>query len=626
MATLTKELRVSKDAQAKIIEYIAAILTARRSDQELHTKMEAIDIAYARYKESGCEGDKVCNVFEQDNVIAPIVISQVDSMVGYLSEIFLSGYPIFPVVSNPTNREYAEQLETLIDDHATLGGYARQLLLFLKDGVKYNFSAIEADWTSIDQYNILEDWATPDVKKLDRTDRYYTSIKRLDPYNTIFDPTISLGDNSKLGDYAGHIQILSRVKLKKLIIKLSKDNAAYNANEALSATIGNSVGASSLNYRIHPTVSSYITPRRPEDRVDWEKYITGKGNQSSSLINATNYELVTIYGRIIPSELKIIGPQPNTPQIWKFQVVNGVTLISAKRIITASDCLPILFGQPNEDGLGLQTQSTAENEIPIQEAATTLYNIRFAAARRAVADRALYDPKVISLPDVNSPVPAAKIPVRTAPLEGRTIDAAYKQIPFDMRGTETTLQDAAQLVEFSKQLSGLNNAQQGQFQKGNKSVTEFQTVMGGSDSRLRLPALLLEHQVFMPLKSIIVLNIFQYGQDAIVVSQKNGNVVNINIDALRKQVLAFRVADGYTPKSKLASTEMLTNLMNLIMNSPVLQQSYGPMLPSIVAHLAQLGGVRGLEEYLPTMPQIPQSTNGVPANAQEIGTEAPGGS
>ena len=61
----------------------------------------------------------------------------------------------------------------------------------------------------------------------------------------------------------------------------------------------------------------------------------------------------------------------NTPQVFKFLIINGSVVICAKRVISAYDLLPILFGQPFEDGLGYQTKSIAEGSIPIQEAANT---------------------------------------------------------------------------------------------------------------------------------------------------------------------------------------------------------------------------------------------------------------
>jgi hypothetical protein len=128
--------------------------------------------------------------------------------------------------------------------------------------------------------------------------------------------------------------------------------------------------------------------------------------------------------------------------------------------------------------------------------------------------------------------------------------------------------------------------------------------MGGADARLRMPALTLEYQVFMPLKYMIKLNIFQYGEDAEVISQKDGNQITVKLNELRDKVLSFKVADGYTPKSKLAGTDSLASLMQMLTQSAPLQQAYGPMLPSMFAHLAQLMGVKGLEEYSPQQPQV----------------------
>lgn len=608
---------ISKDAQKAMVGFAQGVLSLRNRSTEMFDKMASIDKAYARYVATkGCEdttdgrdaANTSCDAMGTDSVVAPIVVAQVDSMVAYLADVFLSGTPIFPVVSTPSKRKWAEQLETLVDDHARLGGYARQLLIFFRDAVKYNIAAIETDWDMVDQFSVTSDYEAETGRKVNKANKSYTKLRRWDMYNTVWDQNVQPGDVSKDGDFAGHIEIVSKTKLKRLLNKYSTSQEAYNATEAMAVNgILPSGTPLSMFYRTHPTVSQYISATKPGDNMDWEAYMTGNTNKGmkDTIAGGKVVELFTLYARIVPKEFGLGGPQPNTPQIWKMVFVNGTILIHAKRIISAQDHLPVLFGQPSEDGMGYQTKSIAEGEIGIQQAVTTLFDIRFAAARRAVSDRALYDPDMIKPSDINAKTPAPKIPVRINVLSQKTLESAYKQIPFDTRGTESTITDAAQLVDFSKQLSGLNAPQQGQFQKGNKSVTEWNDTMGGSDNRLRLPALTLENQVFEPMKAIIVLNIFQYGEDVQVVSQKTGDTVDIKIDELRQQVLSFKVADGYTPKSKLASTEMLSQGLQLILQSPVLQNAYGAMLPSMFAHMMALGGVKGLEEYNPATAQVP---------------------
>lgn len=611
----------NKDAQNTIIAYASRILEEHKKFQDYRNKMELIDIAYARYQAnknsqgvvSGQGIDAATTpvgVINLPSTVPPVLVSQVDSMVGYLADVFLSGSPLFPIVSSPSTMIEAETLESLIDDHATLGGYARQLLMFLRDCTKYNAGAIEADWASISQYSISEEFLDTDQNKINKNALYFTKLRRLDMYNTIWDMNVQPGDVALEGDYAGYISILSRTKMKRLLTRLSVEGEVINAKEAMDAKYTS--GAETFpNYYIHPQISDYIATRRPVDGVNYYEYITGmKEKLTAGLLNVNNFELLTLYARILPAEFRLYGTESRTPQIWKFQIVNGSVVIQAKRIISAYDTLPIFFGQPLEDGLGYQTQSIAEGSIPFQTAAATLFNIRFNAARRAVSDRALYDPSLISKADIQAPVPAAKIPVQSNSLDqGKKISDAYHPIPFDPRGTETAIQDGMTLVGFGKELNGLNNPMRGQFQKGNKSVREWEDTMSGADARLRLPALALECQTFTPLKETLKLNIYQYGADAVTVSQRSGKEFNAQIAKLREKVLTFRVADGYTPKSKLASTDTLMQGMQMISQSGPLQQSFGAMLPSMFTHLMRLAGVRGIEEYTPTQEQATANMN-----------------
>lgn len=590
--------KISKEAQGHVIAFANKILQAHKHNNELYNKMEIIDQAFARYKATGEDVEVCADVFSKDDITPPMVVSQVESMIAYWADVFLSGYPLFPVVSTPAKRKWAEQLESLLDDHATLGGYVRQLLLFLTDAGKYNFSAIEAEWDEVSQFSVINDYREERQQRLDTEERSFTRLTRWDPYNTVWDSTLAPADVAEHGDYAGHIQLLSRVKFKRLLNRYTKQRAIYNAREAETLYSGGGTALAG-HYRMHPTISNYLNAKMPLDQIDWEAYLGGQSQGRRPAGRADNFEVFKFYARIIPADFGISVSRPNTPQIWCFVVVNGQLVIHARRVISAQDRLPVFFGQPKEDGLGIQTQSVAEGVIEFQEAAKTLYNIRFSAARRSVSDRALYDPNIIDPKDINSKAPAPKIPVKINALGNKSLGEAYHQIPFDMRGTETTLQDAAIINEFSKDLTGLNNPMRGQFQRGNKSVTEWEDTMAYGENRLRLSALLLEHQVFQPLKDTLKLNIFQYGDSTIVVSQKTGEVIEVDIAKLREHTMSFRISDGYTPKSKMASAEMLQAGMQMIMSSEILQQQFGPSLPAIFAHIMQLGGVRGLEEYTP---------------------------
>jgi len=618
--SVTKRI-VRMEAQRQIIKYADGVLTRHKDISDIHNKFDAIDIAYARYKRSKQnatlidgqdplpDGETVCNIFEADDVTPPIVVSQVDSWVAYLAEVFLSGAPLFPVVSAPSKRQRAEELEALIDDHATLGAYPRHLLMFLRDCGKYNFGACEVDWDAISQFSVLADIASDKGQKVTSKPKKFTRITRLNPRNVVWDNTVAIGDIAEHGDYAGYIDRITKTKLKRMLNKFTAENCVLNADKAMNSSSSSSSGYTP-NYTENPLISKYITNSQTNRRgVHWDEWFDPAKGTKRQPASGQMYERFVLYARIMPADFGISAPAPNTPQIWKFIIINGQHVVYANRIISAYDYLPILFGSPLEDGMDYQTQSVAESEIAFQDAANTLFNIRFAAARRAVSDRALYIPDMIKPSDINSPAAAPKIPVHISQLSSKKIGDAYAQIPFDMRGTESTIQDASLIIGFSKELHGINGPRAGNFQKGNKSVKEWDDTMGGSDGRLRLPALTLEHQFFSPLKSIIVLNIYQYGDDAIIVSQATGREMNIKIKELRESVLSFRVADGYTPKSKLASTEVILAGMQMIGNSPILQQQFGSSLPAMFVHFMSLSGVKGFEQYDPAVQQQQANPN-----------------
>jgi len=636
--------RLKLPARQALWDLTNEILANHLRFNEFQDKLDIIDMAYARYTETNktftdgngvdsfksAAGAEECgNVFASDKVVPPIVVAQVDTYVAYLAEVFLSGTPLFPVVASPVNRTWAEQLETLLDDHAAIGGYVRQLLMFFRDGVKYNYSAIEVDWTYIEEFTVQGSISTGTGKAVNRGKKKYNELRRLNPRNVLRDMTVDVGDISRKGDYAGYVEYVSKNQCRQELNKFRDMRNVYNYEQILSGTHPD-WRAGSAYYRDDPRISEYISVARmdAEGPVDWNKWFQEvRKGRDGDMLNTREFgakmERICLYLRLTPAEYGLPSPMQHVPQIYKVVWYNG-HLATCQRILTAYNYLPILFCQPHEDGLRYQTQSVAEGEIPFQEAAGTLFNIRFAAARRAVSDRALYDVEHLTSKAVNSKGAAPKIPVRLGTLSKKTLSDIYLPIPFDSRGLETVLQDAQVITNFSKELHGGNNPRQGQFQKGNKSVQEWNDTMAGSDNRYRLPAMTIEDQVMSPMRSIMVMNIFLEGDNVAVVSQRSGEILNIDIDKLRQQVLSFQMTDGYTPKSKKASTDVLLAGLQTIQASPVLQQAYGNRLPGMFAHFMSLSGLKGFDQYDPAVQQPAPPPTGLKENTLGPGsTQAP---
>src|SRR5690554_2563045 len=149
---------LSSETQKLLVASLSRILSGHSGRHtELRSKMEVIDIAYARYKQKRSKqqqdgiDDSMAILCEDEfaelrerfiDIDIPLLVSQVDTAVGYLADLYLSGYPLFPVVSEPADRKEAEYIEALIDKHAIVGKYPQELLKFFFDATKYNFAPL----------------------------------------------------------------------------------------------------------------------------------------------------------------------------------------------------------------------------------------------------------------------------------------------------------------------------------------------------------------------------------------------------------------------------------------------------------------------------------------------------
>lgn len=621
--------RLSAESQASLLAYARVVLDIHNRSSEARTKMERIDIAYARYKEAienqetnGVDirmGDEACGI-NNDDIIVPIVVSQVDSFVGYLNDTFISGYPIFPVVPTPDTIMQAEKLQAIIDDHATRGRYQRQLAKDFKDAIKYNLGAIEVDWCPLDLYSIVSAITEPTRQRIESASLYINKLRSIDKYNLILDNRVDPVDVPMHGEYAGYLEIISRIELKRRLAYAASTGSGYNTSQAMTTKLGSPNSGPSAIYGYFtekPQISELITAKgmRNAQISDWEQYLTEAQRKRGTRVADMSdvYEYLTLYARIIPDEHGITNAtKKGTPQIWKLCFVNHEKLVYAARVFTIYDTIPIYISQPYEDGFSYQTKSPAENAIPFQEGNSKLFSIRLNAARRAIVDRAIYDQTVLSPNDVNSPHAAAKIPMKANSMLGtKTLDQVYKSIPFDSRGTETVVQDMQMMSQMADEMNGVNKPQRGQFQKGNKSRKEWEDTMAGSYGRMRNCALMIEYQQLLSVKEQIKMNIFHKGASGTYQNQMSGANYDIkpeDIEALRRSVNNFKLADGLLPAEKIASTETIVQGLQMLSTSQPLQMQLGAMLPKMFLYLLNVGGVQNLEQFMPTQQtqQAPQ--------------------
>jgi hypothetical protein len=585
----------SERTQEAILQFSKQAYSLLNQQWNIRSQLKRIDLAYMREQDCTEEQAKAKLANRRgdstkfQNITVPVVMPQVESAVTYQQSVFLTGYPIFGAVSLPEYMDEAMMMDTIIGEQQVRGRWVSELMKTMRDGFKYNLGAVEVDWTREVSYALGTDVTRGKEGTSNQVIWEGNKLKHLDMYNTFWDTRVPAGMVAEFGEFAGYIELMSRIRLKKFIASLPVKTNVTQAFEAGSVA--------PVAYGSDGTPGYYLPFLNPEALLDLTTQATtnwlawaGLAGENSNIRYKDMYQVTTLYGRILPSDFGMSGiPGQNTPQVWKFIIVNEQVVIYAEQMTNAHDLLPVLFYQPLDDGLGYQTKSFAQNIVPIQDITTALANSSIASRRRAISDRMLFDPSRVSAGALNNDSPSAKIPVRPSAYQDDLSKAVYA-FPFRDDQFQINSQEIQFYGGLANQISGLNPARQGQFVKGNKTRTEFQEIMGNANGRDQAVALSTEGTFWTPLKEIVKINILQYQGGVSLFNREIQESVVVDPVSLRKANLVFKVSDGLMPSEKLIDGESLAMAMQTIAAVPQLAQAYN--LAPMFSYLMKARGAK----------------------------------
>lgn len=570
-------------SQAAFIAYYQNIQNrSNLTRPETRSRMEEVDRQYQREKDFTQEhiraqqANRGNDPTKFQNMTVPVVMPQVESAVEYQTSVFLTGYPMFAVVASPQYMDEAVQMETVLENEAKRGGWPKQLMMFFRDGFKHNFAPIEVEWADEVTYSIETNLKVDKQKGQPKKSIWSgNKLKRLDPYNTFVDTRVPPNEVYKRGEFAGYTELMSRIELKTLIstlpeVIISNIKPAFESGTGTVTAVSSSADSQGF---YSPSINPAVEPEEyKQPGVNWLSW-AGLSEISKDIAYKDSYELTKLYCRVLPSEFNLKIPNSNTPQIYKLYIVNHEHIIYAELQTNAHNYIPIFIGQPMDDGLSYQTKSLAENGIPFQELTSSYMNSIVASRRRAISDRTLYDPSRVSSAHINSANPSAKIPVRPAAY-GKNVAEAVYQFPYREDQAGNDMQQVSALLGMSNTLAGQNQARQGQFVKGNKTLHEFESVMQNAQGRDQMVSILLEDQVLIPLKHVLKTNILQFQGGDSLYNRDQDKQIEIDPVALRKAVMEFKISDGLIPSSKIIAGDSWASALQVIGSSPQISSGY----------------------------------------------------
>ena len=531
------------------------------------------------------------------DMTVPIIMPQIESAVAYQAGVYLTSYPIFGVVSYPKNQDQAMQFETALADQAVKYGWARELIKIFRDGYKYNFGAAVVSWEKTPLKSIVTDTniSAAGLAALKEYSYGGNCIKHVDPYNCFMDMTVSPANLHTDGEYFGYNKLMSRVQLKRLFAVLDSQKTTSAADAFKSSFSGPTQDDTSAMMYYIPEINQYLNLSNTVfGTTNWGQWMGLPGSSRNKLEYRDHYLVTHFYCRALPSDF---GARGNQVKIYHAIIVNWSVVIFAEEMNVGYDTLPAFVMQPYEDGLGYQTQSMLDNALPFQDMSSALWNISLESKRRLVFDRLIYNPRLIDKKDIDNVSAVSRIPLRNASLakDDNTMARAIYQIPYREDNSGTNIQMSEMISAMADQATGQNKVDRGQFQKGNKTKTEFETTMVNSNSRQQLSSLAIEYQFMTPVKEVIKSNTLQYQQPGTILNRDLRQEVNVDPVELRKSILEFKLTDGLLPADKMLNSNLLTVFLQTAQALPAVSTEYDVM--GMFLYWAKLQGAYWLEDF-----------------------------
>lgn len=568
----------------------------------------------------------------------PIVMPQVESAVAYQAGVYLSSYPIFGVTAPPAEIDQALQMETVIGNHSVQYGWPRELIKVFRNGFKYNFGPAFVHWKNTRVQSIITSTEVSQAGLAAVKESSYggNCITSLDPYNCFMDMRVEPSKHHEEGEAFGWNQIMNRITFKRLIASLDSQRTTSIKEALESGFYGNAASngdsTSAMDYYI-PTINPSLNiDRLALQGTNWLQY-AGLESQKGRIDYKSCYLVTRFICRALPADFGRTGPGSNTPTIYYGIIVNWQYVIYVEEIISVPDHLPVFIMQPNEDGLSYQTQSMLDTALPFQDMSSALWNISLESKRRLVFDRLIYNEKFINKADIDPASAVARIPLRNASqFKGEDIGKAVYQIPYREDNSASNLQMSEMISQMADNASGQNKVDRGQFQKGNKTKTEFDTTMQNANSRQQLTSMGIEHQFMTPAKETIRGNILLHQQPASMLNTTEKQLVSIDPVALRNSSMQFKMTDGLLPMEKIVNPELMTIFIQFAQSMPVLMTEYDVL--GMFIYWLKLRGAPWLDDFkrdknaqqgfLDMYKQTSQAQNSLPPEQvpQQAGAEA----
>lgn len=515
-----------------------------------------------------------------------LVLANSKDLYSYLALVFALKPDIFEISDDPAHLETVDAIRTKLR----------------KDGLKYGWSAelVKAIWNAV-----LYNRAPVEVRLVNGDNR----IKALCPFNTFYDSSVQIDKLGSEGMFAGYHEAMSiplfytmlfsipeqyRTEVcKSLLLNISTlDSILRFSKNVVGSTMYSDMFKSMETSGVKDAPSSYR-----EKFVDWSAVFKNLDSQNGGdiipevskknrdTISSGSVSVTTYYRRALPEWLNLpkdVYPSQSVDSlksipIYKITILNGSYVLSIVPVSETHGMLPIVMGALDLNTSTNSSPSFATQLIPIQNFDTKLSNARIGAIRKALLERVISDERYLDAGGLSELLSTGRATVKTN--AGNADDQfdirkAVYTVPHDLSSIGALLGTINDTYSAAVRMSGNTPQLQGSRVPGNKLAIEASQEAQFSEGRFRIHALMFQQTFMNPVKIMLKSNLAETASILSYLDKITGQKVVLTPDMLSEDILQFMLSDGLLDYGQNVSPDVLTAMLNVVAQTPLLQQLY----------------------------------------------------
>ena len=563
---------------------ISILIEMKRDSEDIRgrffEKVEAIDLRYyqaskewlkqyKKVKEENQLLDESAQKRLPDRLEPPLLQSQTDTAVSFLTSTFLDRRGIFPIIGKPEFQKEYDKVEDIFEKYEVDFNWKSALISSTRNVVKFNFCTLKVEWVSTELSTDSHSFPVhPDGIR----------IKHMPIRNCSWDMVIPVSDFREEGLFFEENEYLSSRHAIARLKKLKESDLTPYGSKVKKIKPQDWVNTSLIS----ELDSILYSPEGNSSFSGWEEEVDYMQGNIESECKFSGVKYSTVYMRATQKEIRGRG-NDSSIVVWKLIIINDSDVACITR--SSVPVFEAIIGTLITDDAGYNTRSLVEPVIQYQDFASKMFLAKVLALRKQIYGRSVYNPRYVSSDDVNNKNPASSIPIKPSKqAEPNAVNSAIRELSVKDDSDQQLINEVQMaLTTFPELATGVSKFRQAPV-KGNKTAGQFSAEFEASDGRMKQNAICLESGMYRDIKYIIYVNLMIHAPDG---------ESEVNWDAIKTN-LRLGITSNLESLGMFEDIGVLDSFMQMGAQNP----EFAPLVMRILNYVVSAKSSLSLEDFL----------------------------